>query len=293
MKGAGLADQSRLGRPSVVIKMMAEFMDKRLEDEELNATELHQLIARKFSKKVSAQMIRRFLRQKLHWVVVRMKTGPMILDRNKIKMMEFAKQCIAAKDSFDDVIWTDEISVQLVRHTRTVRVKVGREQQYKPVAKHAVKVHVWAGISKCEATKICIFDQIMDAEVYVNIINDTLLPFISAKFPDSHGFMQDSDPKHTRRVAKAYLEVQGISWWHTPPLPPPNSADINPIERVWAKLKQYIARRIKPLNKSELVKGIVTFWARRMTKEKCIKYINHVRKVLPKVKAKKGCITGE
>ena len=44
MKGAGLADQSRLGRPSVVIKMMAEFMDKRLEDEELNATELHQVL---------------------------------------------------------------------------------------------------------------------------------------------------------------------------------------------------------------------------------------------------------
>ena len=41
----------------------------------------------------------------------------MISDRNKIKRMECAKQCIAVKDSFDDVIWTDESSVQLVRHT--------------------------------------------------------------------------------------------------------------------------------------------------------------------------------
>ena len=148
-KGAGLADQTWSGLPSVVTKKMAEFMDKRLEeDEELSATELHRLIARKFGKKVSMQTIRRFLRQKLHWVAVKTKTGPMISDRNKIKRMEFAKQCIAAKDSFDDVIWTDEISVQLVRHTRTVRVKVGKEPQYKPVAKHAVKVHVWAGISK-------------------------------------------------------------------------------------------------------------------------------------------------
>ena len=183
---------------------MTEFMDKRLEeDEELSATELHQLITRKFSKKVSAQTIHRFLCQKLHWVVVRTKTGPMISDRNKIKRMEFAKQCIAAKDSFDDVIWTDESSVQLVRHTRTVRVKVGKDQQYKPVPKHAVKVHVWAGISKCRVTKICLFDQIMDAEVYVNILKDTLLPFITAEFPDSHRFMQDSDTKHTRRLAKA------------------------------------------------------------------------------------------
>ena len=58
-KGAGLADQTRSGRPFVVTKKMAEFMDKRLEeDEELSATELHRLIARKFGKKVSMQTIR-------------------------------------------------------------------------------------------------------------------------------------------------------------------------------------------------------------------------------------------
>ena len=101
--------------------------------------------------------------------------------------------------------------------------------------------------------------------------------------------MQDSEPKHTRKLAKAYLEEQSINWWHTPA----NSADINLFEHVWAELKQYVARRIMLLTKSKLVKGIVTFWSRRMTKVKCIKYINHVQKVLPKVEAKKGCITGE
>ena len=73
----------------------------------------------------------------------------------------------------------------------------------------------------------------MDAEVYVNILKDTLLPFISAEFPDSHHFMQDSDPKHTRRLAKAYLEEQSINWWHTPA----SSADINLFEHVSAELK--------------------------------------------------------
>ena len=96
------------------------------EDEELSATEIHRLIARKFGKKISVQTIRRFLRQKLHWVVVRTKTGPMISEKNKVKRVEFAKKCIAEKDSFNDVIWSDESSVQLVRHTRTVRVKSAR-----------------------------------------------------------------------------------------------------------------------------------------------------------------------
>ena len=117
------------------------------------------------------------------------------------------------------------------------------------MAKHAVKVHVWAGMSKRGATKLCIFDHIMNAEVNVNIV------FILAKLPDSRRFMQNNYPKHTSRLAKAYLEEQGIiNWWHTPAA---SSADINPIQCVWAELKQYIARRIKPLTKSELVKGIV------------------------------------
>ena len=187
----------------MITKNIAEYMDKMLEkDEELSSTEIHRLIARKFGKKIPTQTIRRYLRQKLQWVVVRTKTGPMISDINKVKRMEFAKQCIAAKDTFDDVIWSDESSVQLVRHTRTVRVKVGKQQQYKPVAKHAVKVHVWAGISKRGATKICIFDQIMNAEVYVSIMEDFLVPFISSKFPDGHRYMQDNDPKHTSDLPK-------------------------------------------------------------------------------------------
>ena len=55
---------------------------------------------------------------------------------------------------------------------------------------------------------------------------------------------------------------------------------------MWVELKRYIARRVKPLSKSDLISGIVLFWSRRMTQDKCIKYIGHVHKVLPKLVAK-------
>ena len=156
-KGSGLEDQRKSGQPSVITESIAEYLDRMLEDDgEISAMELHRLIAKKFGKQIPAQTIRRFLRQKLQWVVV-------ISDKNKAKRMEFAQRCLTAKDSFDDVIWTDESSVQLVKHSRSMRVKVGKEQPHKPVAKHAVKVHVWAGISKRGATKICVFDRIMES----------------------------------------------------------------------------------------------------------------------------------
>ena len=71
--------------------------------------------------------------------------------------------------------------------------------------------------------------------------------------------MQDNDPKHTSRLVKVYMEEQSVNCWKTPA----SSADINTIKIVWAELKRYIARRVKPLSKSDLISGIVLFWSRR------------------------------
>ena len=221
---------------------------------------------------------------------MRTRFEPMISAVNKVKRHEFAKRCIDNKDTFDNVIWTDESSVQLVRHSQIMRVKIGKERVLKLAPKHAIKVHVWAGISKKGATRICVFDQIMDGKLYVEILENFLVPFIKESFHGTeYRFMQDNDPKHTSRVAKAFYVERGINWWPTPA----SSADLNPIERVWRELKYFIARTVKPLSKHELIEGICLFWRKRMTPAKCIKYIDHTFAVLPKIVGKEGGITGE
>ena len=156
-------------------------LNKMLEqDDEVIASDMHRLFAKKISMRIPASTILRFLRLNLKWVVVRARTGPMISDKHK-KHIEFTGKCISDKDIFDNVVWTDESYILLVRHTRYVRVKVGKERNIKPTPKHAVKVHVWAGILKQGVTKICIFDQIMNAEVYVDILIDCLVPFLQER----------------------------------------------------------------------------------------------------------------
>ena len=97
----------------------------------------------------------------------------LIRQANKEKHLEWARAHLY--DNFEDVLWTDESSVQLQCHKRFCCRK-GEQPRPKPRAKHPVKVHVWAGIGWHGATEICIFDGIMDAAMYVRILQVALLP---------------------------------------------------------------------------------------------------------------------
>ena len=94
--------------------------------------------------------------------------------------------------------------------------------------KHPLKVHVWTGISIRGPTNICIFDGIMDANLYVDVLRSTLLPFIAEKYAEGHRFMQDNDPKHTSRLATSFLIENNVNWWRTAP----ESPDLNPVENL-------------------------------------------------------------
>ena len=99
-----------------------------------------------------------------------------------------------------------------------------------------------------------IFDGIMDAQGYADILRAWLLPFLRSKLPVSHRLMQDNDPKHTSRLVKDFRETEEVKT-------PPESTDCNPIENMWHELKEYSYREVKPKTKDELVSGIREFWA--------------------------------
>ena len=149
---------------------------------------------------------------------------------NKEKRYNWA---VANKDNeFEDVIYTDECSVQLETHKRFCCRKEGQAPKPKPKAKHPVKVHVWAGISKQGATNVCIFEGIMDRWLYIDILDKTLKPFVQSHFSNGHRVVADNNPKHTSNAASDWLTTNGINWWRTPA----ESPDTNPIENFWHEL---------------------------------------------------------
>lgn len=154
-------------------------------DDETIATQLQHVLEQS-GYKLSLSTIRR-ARYMLGWTFHGTRYCQLIRAANNIKRLEWATN--AEKDNFDNVIWSDETSVQLECHQRECFRKANQPPKLKPKPKHPIKVHVWAAISKQGATEICIFEGKMDAPFYVQVLECHLLPFIHSNFSASHGFI--------------------------------------------------------------------------------------------------------
>ena len=88
----------------------------------------------------------------------------------------------------EDVIWTDECSVQLKSHHKTTYHKEGEPSRMISRLKHPPKVHVWAGISAKGATSVVIFTGTLTATRYTDILEAALTPYIEEHYPEYHHF---------------------------------------------------------------------------------------------------------
>ena len=184
-------------------------------NDELTAPYLRKKVNEKLLCDFSESEVKR-IRKKLGWVQRGTKYCQLIREPNRVRRLEFAMKCLEDRESFNDVIFTDECSVHVENHAKLSFRRKWEPTKMKGRPKHPYKFHVWAGISKRGATKALIFTGNMDAQFYMeHILKRTLLPFIREKFADGHRFQQDNDPKHTSRLAKEFMEREGIKWWKT------------------------------------------------------------------------------
>lgn len=279
-------NRPRSGRPTKLSEAAKAFIEQQMrKNDEATSKQIQAKLAKR-GVVVNPSTVRRS-RKRQGWTLQQTRYCQMVRDANKVKRLEHAQQIQDTGDTFHNVVFSDECSVSLEQYRRTCYRKIDQPLKRKPRPKHPLKVHVWAGISRNGATDICIFDGIMDAVLYCSILQSTLIPFIDQKLPD-HRFMQDNDPKHTSRLARAFFEDNNINWWRTPP----ESPDLNPIEDLWHELKLYLESYVKPQTKQQLVDGIKKFWRKKVTPEKCNRYIDHVlRDVVPAVIEARGAAT--
>ena len=142
-------------RPSVITDQVLQLVERAMKsDDETTATRLHVLLT-SCEIRISFSTILRS-RSMLGWTFRGSKYCQLIRPRNQFKRLQWAVTNLPEllAGGFEDVIWTDETSVQLESHRRHSYQKKGEPVVLKPRPKHPVKLHVWAGISKKGRTSI-------------------------------------------------------------------------------------------------------------------------------------------
>lgn len=107
-------------------------------------------------------------------------------------------------------------------------------------------------------------------------------------WPEGLRLMQDNDPKHKSDHTTQWCDDNDITRWETPP----SSADLNPIELIWACMKHFLRTVWKPTTGQLLIEGILHYWEYVLDVELIRRCINRLHKVMRKVIDVNGHATG-
>ena len=117
------------GGISKVTSLVKELVEEQMQrDDETTAYQLHQMLVEK-GVTISLRTILR-CRNSLGWTFRGSSYCQLIREANKVKRLEWCRE--HKDDSFDDVVWTDESTVQLETHRRFCCRKRGQVPKPKP-----------------------------------------------------------------------------------------------------------------------------------------------------------------
>jgi len=197
------------------------------------------------------------------------------------------------KDDWRRVIWSDETKIN--RFGSDGR-KYAWKRDDEPIQPHHVQktvkhgggsIKLWSCITYEGVGYIAKIDTTLNQHLYKEILEDDLMDTIEEYGIEKKEmfFQHDNDPKHTASSVKEWLsnqEFKVMKW-------PAQSPDLNPIENMWALLKNRLYRDYDapPKGMNEHWKRIYDTWY-AITKEECQKVIDTMPDRCRQVIAKKG-----
>jgi transposase len=216
---------------------------------------------------ISVRTIQSWCKDQLKLPCRKMVNKPLLTDRMRNDRLTFARRYAHwGVEQWKKVMFSDESHFQLTfgnQHYRCRRSKESDKFDLKFTrkrVKHAPKLMVWGCFSWKGRGGLEFLRprEMMNGERYRQVLDSKLELFMHAH-RTTH-FLQDGAPCHKSRLVTQWFaerpHIHLIKW-------PGNSPDLNPIENVWAWMKQQL-REVHPTNLQELQQEITRLWVLKM-----------------------------
>lgn len=248
VKNNSFKEKSRAGRPRklsdrsrrVLVNILRKSNRKSPEHVRKEASTHHNI-------DVSASTVRRAFKESGYVARVKKKKPLLTAKHKKLRLSWAKKHNTWTVDEWRNVIWSDESAFGLVWGE-------GREYDWSkdgdildddsviPTKKfNGGKVMIWGCITYEGVGFACKIDDILDSELYSEILRHELMETVDFYKMDHSQviFQQDNDPKHTSNMSEETLEEIGLDVMEWPA----QSPDLNPIEPFWKHLKKKLRDR--------------------------------------------------
>ncbi len=271
---------SHIGRPSVLNDDTRKLLDRVISKNDTATSEqLAAIVQQKSGRRVSPRTIRRVRRGPLQRHPVHEIITKPLGDAEKQRRVLFAQKLLAMNLHY--VMWSDEKQWRLDSTGRVHWVKKGAQIPTREVKVITASVMVWGCVWYSGKSELYVCDQNIDADYYINILTNNLLPCIPNL--NRYYFQHDNATPHTAKKTKNWLATFGVrllaDW-------PANSPDLNPIEHVWSWMTTYVDKEA-PTDKRTLEKAILSAWD-EIPQSVIQRYIGHLNNVCQQIIAAKG-----
>jgi hypothetical protein len=207
---------------------------------------------------------------------------PLPIPATKQKRVGFAQKWLGS--SFENVIFSDEVSMQLFRNKVWIWCRSDELLHGFSVPSRQPRLTAWGGISRRGRTLSTVVEGTIDSAEYCSILSKCLVG--KSPFSDRPWLLQhDNAPAHTSRATKQFLvkkRIKTLDW-------PASSPDLNPIEHLWKWVKDEI-EKARPTNLKQVAAEYRKAWT-RITVGMCNRYIDKIYSTMEAILENDGSFT--
>ena len=151
------------------------------------------------------------------------------------------------RNGVNNLVFLDEICVNTNMTRHYARSKTNERAVDSTPVNTPCNTTILSSIRLDGKTAYTIYQGETTAECFAEYLKDTLLPTLS----EDDIIVMDNMRSHHAKAVKEVLNASGIKYLYLPPYSP----DLNPIEKMWSKIKAYL-RKVKVRTAPELPDAI-------------------------------------